>query len=495
MRKFSLAIDQGTTSCRAILFDNTGMVIGVSQKEFNQIYPQPGYVEHDPYEILNSQIECIKNLILNTNIDAHAISCVGITNQRETCLIWDKITGKPISNAIVWQCRRTASQIDNLVQFSAVIRNKTGLIPDAYFSASKIAWLLDNIPDARNLANSGNLIFGTIDTWLIYNLTQDRNLFTEPSNASRTLLFNIHTLKWDTDLFEIFNIPLIMAPTVVDSNANFGHTNKSLLGFEAPILAVLGDQQSALFGQGCLDSGHVKCTYGTGSFVLVNLDNQIIIKDGLLTSVAWKLADVNPCYALEGANFIAGAIIKWLIQELKILPNPLESEKIANSVDNNGGVYFIPAFVGLGSPWWRQDIRGIIYGLTRGTNQAHIIRASLEAMAFQVNDIINKFSDHNLVLKDLRVDGAASNNNFLLQLQADLANIPVIKAKTTESTAWGVAALAFLTCGEIKNIDAYKQLWQSSKSFIPKNHNVAEYQKWKYLVEQMLKIDWNPMLN
>ena len=495
MNKYSLAIDQGTTSCRSIIFDTKSNVISKHQLEFNQIYPKPGWVEHDANEILKTQVNCIVSTISKAGIKPNEIISVGITNQRETCLIWDIETGKPIYNAIVWQCRRTSDHISKLQSKHAFITSKTGLIPDAYFSASKIAWLLENVPNAYESAKLGKLVFGTIDTWLIYNLTIAKNHFTEPSNASRTMLYNIINLDWDDELFELFNIPIVMAPKLLASNGNFGETNPEILGFKAPICSVLGDQQASLFGQNCLGIGEVKCTYGTGSFVLINTQDKIIKNPGLLTSIAWKLSDKKPCYAIEGSNFIAGALIKWLIDELKILSDAKKSCDLALSVADNGGVYIIPALAGLGAPWWRQDIRGIIYGLTRGTKSAHIIRASLEAIAFQVNDILNTLNYNDIKISNMSVDGGVSNNDFLLQFQADLANINVHRSNHIESTAWGVSALSLITVNEIKSLQEYKSINKPTKFFSPQENQQKNYSKWKFLIENFLKINFQAMLD
>jgi glycerol kinase len=479
MARYILSIDQGTTSCRAIVFDAAGKSLGTGQEEFAQHFPKPGWVEHDAEEILRTQIQCIKLAIKNANIKPEEIACVGITNQRETTVVWNKKTGKPIANAIVWQCRRTKEATDAMAGDRDWFVNKTGLTPDAYFSGPKIAWLLDNVKGARQLAANGELAFGTIDTWLIWNLTKEKNHFTEPSNASRTLAFNMHTLDWDNELLERLNIPANMMPKVVASNANFGVTNKDLLGFEAPILANLGDQQAALFGQCCFEEGMAKCTYGTGGFLLANIGSKPKLAKGLLTTLAWKLEGKPATYAFEGAIFIAGAAIQWLRDGLEIIADSKETEALAQSIDSNEGVYFVPAFVGLGSPWWNSNVRGTITGLTRGTGRSHFARAALEAIAYQVKDVAQDIMGQNIPLSELRVDGGATKNNFLLQFQSDLLEVPVVRSSQVESTAWGVAALAGLTSGVIGSQQDISNSWQRDTTFSPKQKRLSDYKGWR----------------
>ena len=471
--RYILSIDQGTTSCRAIIFDTTGKPRGIGQREFTQFFPKPGWVEHDATEILREQIACIKDAIKNANITADRIACVGITNQRETTVVWNKKTGEPIYHAIVWQCRRTADIALALKADTEWFRKKTGLMPDAYFSGPKIAWILDNVEGARELAAKGELAFGTIDSWLIWNLTEDKFHLTEPSNASRTMLFNIQSLQWDEELLAKLNVPANMMPTVVSSNANFGNTNNALLGFSAPVLAVMGDQQAALFGQGCLEPGMAKCTYGTGSFLLANIGTELILTPGMLTTVAWKWENQLATYALEGAIFVSGAAIQWLRDGLNIIESSEETEAIARSVDSSDGVCFVPAFVGLGSPWWNPDVRGTITGITRGTKRCHIVRAALEAIAFQVTDVVKDMADNGQPLTQLKIDGGATRNQFLVDFQADLLGLPILRSSQPEATAWGVAALAGITFGIIKSVGSNNDVT------MPQNNREEEYRGWQ----------------
>jgi glycerol kinase len=478
MARYILSIDQGTTSCRAIVFDPKGTAIGVGQKEFGQQFPQPGWVEHDANEILTVQIQCIAEAVKNAGINADDISCVGITNQRETTVVWDKRNGKPIHNAIVWQCRRTQVVSEQLRNESDTFRKKTGLIPDAYFSGPKIAWILDNVEGARELAKQGHLAFGTIDTWLIWNLTGGSHT-TEPSNASRTMLFNIRSLDWDDELLERLNVPVNMMPEVIASNGHFGKTKKEICGFEAPIFANLGDQQAALFGQVCLKPGMAKCTYGTGGFLLANIGAECKLATGLLTTIAWKLQDQPVAYAFEGAIFIAGAAIQWLRDGLGIIGSSEETEALSMSIESNDGVYFVPALVGLGSPWWNSDVRGTITGLTRGAGRAHLVRAALESMTYQIADVAKDMEQHGVNLQEMRVDGGATKNKFMLQFQADLLGVPVVRSSQMESTAWGVAALAGLKAGLIENFDALEAGWQRDLVVKPSTDRRKEYAGWQ----------------
>jgi glycerol kinase len=479
MKRYILSLDQGTTSSRAILFDKTGKTLGVGQREFGQHFPQPGWVEHDAMEILTGQIGCIADCLKQAGVAPDEVACVGITNQRETTVVWDRETGKPIHRAIVWQCRRTQSVAEELKRESDEFRVKTGLVPDAYFSGPKITWLLDNVPGARKLAEEGKLIFGTIDTWLIWNLTGGKSHVTEPSNASRTLVYNIETLDWDDKLLARLRIPRSMMPKVISSDANFGTTKTELVGFEAPILANLGDQQSALFGQACFEQGTAKCTYGTGNFLLANIGTTARLASGLLTTIAWKIGEQQAHYAFEGAIFIAGAAIQWLRDGLQIIESSDVSEALAKSIESNDGVYFVPAFVGLGSPWWNSDVRGTITGLTRGTKRAHIVRAALEAMAYQVTDVAKDIEQHGIKLAELRVDGGATRNDFMVQFQSDLLGVPVIRSSQVESTAWGVAALAGLTAGLINGTDEIKANWQHDRTFKPQGDRTRDYAGWQ----------------
>ncbi|MDR3615128.1 MAG: glycerol kinase GlpK [Candidatus Obscuribacterales bacterium] len=477
--RYILSIDQGTTSCRAIIFDTAGKPCGIGQREFTQFFPKPGWVEHDASEILREQIACIKEAVKNADVSAEQIACVGITNQRETTVVWNKKTGEPIHHAIVWQCRRTADIALSFKGDTDWFREKTGLMPDAYFSGPKIAWILDNVKGARDLAAQGTLAFGTIDSWLIWNLTEESQHLTEPSNASRTMLFNIKSLQWDNDLLKKLNVPANIMPQIVSSNANFGNTKKELVGFRAPILAVMGDQQAALFGQGCFEPGMAKCTYGTGSFLLANIGTKLTLTPGLLTTIAWKLENAPVVYALEGAIFVSGAAIQWLRDGLNIIESSDETEAIARSVESSDGVYFVPAFVGLGSPWWNPDVRGTITGLTRGTKRAHIVRAALEAMAFQVTDVVQDMTNHGESLKQLKIDGGATRNQFLVDFQADLLELPVVRSSQPEATAWGTAALAGITCGIIKNKEELLPLDAKNDVTMPQNNREREYKVWQ----------------
>lgn len=434
-----LAIDQGTTSSRAIIFDEMRPIFK-SQHEFPQIYPKSGWVEHDPFQITESQYLCIKeafDFIGKAKIDA-----IGITNQRETVIVWDKYTGLPVYNAIVWQCRRTSDFCDELkdTEYSDIIKEKTGLPIDPYFSASKIRWILENVEGAREKAEKGHLLFGTVDTWLIWNLTNGEMHATDVSNASRTQLFNINTMEWDDELLTLFDIPHSMMPKVLSSSDNFG--TAKIFGREIPILGVAGDQQSALFGQSCFNTGDCKNTYGTGAFLLTNIgEKPIIDKSGLITTVAWKLGD-KVTYALEGSVFCAGSVIQWLRDSLGIISNSAESEFLAKSVEDNGGVYIVPAFTGLGAPYWDSEARGLICGLTRGSTKAHIARAALESIAYQVNELVKLCRDAGIKIERLCVDGGAAENNFLLKFQSDISDVDIIRKRSVEATARGAAMFA-----------------------------------------------------
>lgn len=480
MKPYIVSIDQGTTSCRAIVFDKDGNVCGVGQKEFTQHFPQPGWVEHDAEEIVAVQIECIKEAVKKSGAQPNQIAAVGITNQRETTVVWNRETGKPIYRAIVWQCRRTQEMADQLKEkHLGIFREKTGLVPDAYFSGPKIRWIIDHVDGARELAKQGKLAFGTIDTWLIWNLTKEKNHLTEPSNASRTMLYEISQQHWNDMLLDIVGVPKSMMPAVVSSDSNFGTTREELVGFSAPIRANLGDQQAALFGQCCVKPGMAKCTYGTGSFLLANIGTKMKLADGLLTTIAWKLGNQPIVYAFEGAIFIAGAAVQWLRDGLGIIESSEESEALAASLKSNEGVYFVPALVGLGSPWWNSDVRGTIVGLTRGSNRAHFARAALESMAYQVRDVAEDIKKHGIELTELRVDGGATKNSFLLQFQSDVLNIPVLRAAQVEATAWGVAALAGLGAGVFDNIDDLCKTWKSDLAVKPATDRKNEYAGWR----------------
>ena len=471
MEKYILALDQGTSSSRAIVFDRQGNAKAVSQKEFTQYFPKPGWVEHNPMEIWSSQAAVIAEAITSIHINGLDIAAIGITNQRETTIVWDAETGQPVYNAIVWQDRRTSEFCDSLKAQEGLtdkIRSKTGLIIDAYFSATKIRWILDNVPGARQKAEEGRLRFGTVDTWLIWMLTRGEVHVTDVSNASRTMVFNIHTLEWDKELLELFDIPESMMPQVKSSSEVYGHTKTTLFAHEVPIAGIAGDQQAALFGQMCTEPGSVKNTYGTGCFMLMNSgEKPIMSSNNLLTTVAWKIGNtVN--YALEGSIFVAGSVVQWLRDGLGIIRSSSEVEELAASVPDNGGVYFVPALTGLGAPHWDQYAKGSIYGISRGTTAAHIARAALEGIAFQTMDIVNAMQkDAGVTLKELKVDGGASRNNLLMQFQADILGTSVIRPTVTETTALGAAYLAGLAVGYWESIDHIKSQWGVERAFTP----------------------------
>ena len=470
MEKYILALDQGTSSSRAIVFDRHGHTKAVSQKEFTQIFPKPGWVEHNPMEIWSSQAAVIAEAITSIDINGLNIAAIGITNQRETTIVWDAETGAPVYNAIVWQDRRTSEYCDSLKKDGRtdLIRSKTGLIIDAYFSATKIRWILENVPGARQKADEGKLRFGTVDTWLIWMLTRGEVHVTDVSNASRTMLFNIHTLQWDKELMDLFNIPESMMPEVKSSSEVYGYTKTTLFAHEVPIAGIAGDQQAALFGQMCTEPGSVKNTYGTGCFLLMNSgERPIMSSNNLLTTVAWKIGDtVN--YALEGSIFVAGSVVQWLRDGLGIIKSSSEVEELAASVPDNGGVYYVPALTGLGAPHWDQYAKGSIYGISRGTTAAHIARAALEGIAFQTMDIVNAMQkDAGITLKELKVDGGASRNNLLMQFQADVLETSVIRPTVTETTALGAAYLAGLAVGYWESLDHIKSQWGIEKEFTP----------------------------
>ena len=470
MEKYILALDQGTSSSRAIVFDAYGQTKAVSQKEFTQIFPKPGWVEHNPMEIWSSQASVIAEAITSIDINSLNIAAIGITNQRETTIVWDAETGEPVYNAIVWQDRRTSEFCDSLKRDGRtdLIRSKTGLIIDAYFSATKIRWILENVPGARAKAEEGRLRFGTVDTWLIWMLTRGEVHVTDVTNASRTMLFNIHTLEWDKELLQLFGIPESMMPQVKSSSEVYGYTKTTLFAHEVPIAGIAGDQQAALFGQMCTEPGSVKNTYGTGCFMLMNSgERPIMSSNNLLTTIAWKIGDkVN--YALEGSIFVAGSVVQWLRDGLGIIRSSSEVEALAASVPDNGGVYFVPALTGLGAPHWDQYAKGSIYGLSRGSTAAHIARAALEGIAFQTMDIVNAMQrDAGCTLKELKVDGGASRNNLLMQFQADILGTSVIRPTVTETTALGAAYLAGLAVGYWESIDHIKSQWGVESRFEP----------------------------
>ncbi len=468
MQQYILSFDQGTTSSRAIIFDQKGSIVSLAQKEFTQIFPKPGWVEHDANEIWSTQFGVAAEAISKAGLSAENIAAIGITNQRETTVVWDRNTGIPVYNAIVWQDRRTAAFCDELKAVGAdkLIQQKTGLIVDAYFSATKIKWILDNVTGAREKANNGQLCFGTIDTWLIFNLTKGKVHVTDVSNASRTMLCNIHTLQWDGELQEIFGIPGNMLPEIRSSSEVYGHTQNILSAHNIPIAGIAGDQQSALFGQMCTQPGMVKNTYGTGCFMLMNTGKKPVAStNNLLTTVAWKVNGITH-YALEGSVFIAGAIIQWLRDSLGIIKTSAEVEILAAKVKDSEGVYVVPAFAGLGAPHWNQHARGIITGLTRGSNASHIARAALDSIAYQTMDVLKAMeADAGISIKELRVDGGATINNMLMQFQSDIMNTTVIKPVITETTALGAAYLAGLAVGYWPNMEAIQHQWQVDKKF------------------------------
>lgn len=470
MEKYVMALDAGTTSNRCILFNKKGEICSVAQREFPQYYPHPGWVEHDGNQIWATQISVAVEAMQKINADPSQIVSIGITNQRETTLVWDKETGEPVYHAIVWQCRRTAEYCDTLKDqdYSDMIREKTGLLIDPYFSGTKLKWILDNVPGARQKAEAGQLLFGTVETWLIWKLTKGRVHVTDYSNASRTMMFNIHTLQWDKDILELLNIPASMLPTPKPSSCVYGYTDASFLGAEIPIAGAAGDQQCALFGQTCFDVGDVKNTYGTGGFLLMNTGKEpVTSQNGLVTTIAWGLNN-EITYALEGSIFVAGAAIQWLRDEMRLIESSVDSEYYAKKVHDTNGCYVVPAFTGLGAPYWDPYARGMIVGITRGVNKNHIIRATLESMAYQVNDVIRAMeADAHVSLGQLKVDGGACANNLLCQMQTDICRAPVLRPKCVETTAMGAAYLAGLATGYWQDLDEIRTNWQLDKLFTP----------------------------
>lgn len=471
MKKYILALDQGTSSSRAIVFNEKGEPCSASQKEFTQYFPQPGWVEHNPNEIWSSLASVIAEAITTIGINGLNIAGIGITNQRETTIVWDGETGEPVYNAIVWQDRRTSDYCDRIKNegMTDFIRKKTGLIIDAYFSATKIRWILENVPGAKEKARNGRLRFGTVDSWIVWMLTRGEVHVTDVSNASRTMLFNIHELKWDKELLEMFGIPESMMPEVRSSSEIYGYTKTTIFAHEVPISGIAGDQQAALFGQMCIEPGTIKNTYGTGCFLLMNSGNKpILSSNNLLTTVAWKIGN-DVCYALEGSIFVAGSVVQWLRDGLGIIKSSSEIEALANTVPDTGGVFFVPALTGMGAPYWDQYAKGCICGISRGTTAAHIARAALEGIAFQTMDIVKAMeNDSGIDLKELKVDGGASRNNFLLQFQADILGTEVIRPKVTETTALGAAYLAGLAVGYWDNTDHIRTQWEAESRFAPK---------------------------
>lgn len=490
-QKYILSLDQGTTSSRAILFDRNGKIIKTAQKEFTQIYPRAGWVEHDPMEIWGTQSGVAREVLESVGIKPSEIAAIGITNQRETTIVWDKRTGKPIYNAIVWQCRRTADICERLIDegHEEMIREATGLVIDAYFSGTKLKWILDNVPDARQEAENGNLLFGNVDTWLIWNLTRGEVHATDYSNASRTLLYNIDTLTWDSRILSLLDIPEKMLPKVCPTSSVFGHTDvQTFGGARIPIASAVGDQQAALFGQTCFLPGSAKNTYGTGCFLLMNTgEKRVPSKNGLITTIAWGI-DGKVNYALEGSIFIAGAAIQWLRDEMQLISSASESEYYANKVEDTNGAYFVPAFAGLGAPYWDMYARGALVGLTRGVNKNHVIRATLESLAYQTRDVLEAMEeDSGLALRRLKVDGGATANNFLLQFQADILGTSVVRPEITETTALGAAYLAGLAVGFWKDLDTIKTQFGTEREFFPSfeiERKDTLYRGWKRAVEK-----------
>jgi len=470
MEKYILALDQGTTSSRAMLFDQQGRICSLAQKEFEQIFPKPGWVEHNPSEIWSSQVAVAAEAMSKLGINGSFLAGIGITNQRETTIVWDKITGNPLYNAIVWQDRRTSAYCDQLKEegWADKIRNKTGLVIDAYFSGTKIKWILDHVEGARQKAINGELAFGTVDSWLVWKLTQGRAHVTDVSNASRTMLFNIFSQQWDDELLQLMDIPASMMPSIVSSSEIVDMTNTTFFASKVPIAGIAGDQQAALFGQMCLEEGMVKNTYGTGCFILKNTGTQpFISKNNLLTTIAWRI-NGQTTYALEGSIFIGGAVVQWLRDGLGIIRHSSEIEALASKVDDSGDLYFVPSFTGMGAPYWDQYARGLMIGLNRGTTQAHIARAALEGIAFQTMDVLRVMEeDTGLKISQLRVDGGASSNNLLMQFQSDILGIEVIRPDMIETTARGAAFLAGLACGFWKNTGELNHLWKAEKTFLP----------------------------
>lgn len=471
--KYILALDQGTTSSRAIVFDQLGEIAGMGQKEFSQIYPQPGYVEHDPVEILESQLHAMAQALLVAGIHPEEVAAVGITNQRETVVAWDSLTGLPICNAIVWQCRRTAPECERLQEkgLEEYIRQTTGLIIDPYFSGTKMKWIMENVPEAKTLAASGRLRFGTVDSWLIYSLTDGKSFVTDVSNASRTMLFDINRLCWDERMMEELGVPPEALPRVVDSCGIVGNMSADVFGCEIPIAGIAGDQHAALFGQCCFRKGMAKNTYGTGCFVLMNTgDKPVKSEKGLLATIGWKIGN-QVTYALEGSAFNAGSAIKWLRDELKLIESPQEADRLAETVEDTGGVAFVPAFTGLGAPYWDMYARGAMLGMTRGTTKAHICRAVLESIAFESWDLFQAMEEESGVrISELRVDGGASRSRFLMQYQSDLLGIQVLRPACLETTALGAAMLAGLAVGLWQSTEELEKIWQSQTVFLPGSH-------------------------
>ena len=481
MSKYVMALDQGTTSSRCILFNEKGEIISMAQKEFGQIYPKPGWVEHNPKEIWSSQLAVTMEAMAMAGASLEDVAAIGITNQRETTIVWDKVTGEPVYNAIVWQCRRTADKIDELVSagYGDMIREKTGLVPDAYFSATKIAWILENVPDARKRAEKGELLFGTVDSWLIYNLTKGEVHVTDYTNASRTMLYDIHKLCWDEELLKLFDIPACMLPVVKPSSYIYGYTENTVLGGRIPIAGIAGDQQAALFGQCCFSKGQVKNTYGTGCFLLMNTGTEAITsRNGLVTTIAASGGDQVE-YALEGSVFVGGAAVQWLRDGMRMIKSAAQTEEYTDKVQDTTGVYVVPAFAGMGAPYWNPYARGTIVGITRGCEKEHFIRATLESIAYQTYDVLKAMEeDAEVSIAGLKVDGGASANDFLMQFQADILGARVYRPECIETTALGAAYLAGLAVGYWKSREEIRENWQLGKEFV---HEMTEEERGRLL--------------
>lgn len=487
--KYVVALDQGTTSSRAVVFDENGKPIASHSIEFKQIYPNAGWVEHDPSDILNSQIQALKQVVEKSNVPVNQIAAIGITNQRETTIVWDRATGKPVYNAIVWQCRRTSHLVERLKLdgLGNTIRDRTGLLPDAYFSGTKIQWILENVPGAMERARRGELCFGTVDSFLTWNLTGGKVHVTDATNAGRTMLFNIYTQQWDDMLLRALDIPADMMPEIRDSASVVGYLRRDILGAEIPIASMLGDQSAALFGQGCVGAGMMKNTYGTGCFLLMNTGKTPVrSSNNLLTTLAWRI-NGQPYYALEGSVFVGGAVVQWLRDEMKMISSSGETDQIAQSISDNGGVYLVPAFTGLGAPYWDMYGRGTVVGLTRGTGRAHFVRAALEAIAYQTRDVVDAMKlDADLIPEVIRVDGGASANNFLMQFQADILGTRVLRPAVIETTALGAAMMAGLAV-DIWDQKELGKLWRADREFAPMMDGVTRlklYQGWQRAVER-----------
>lgn len=492
MGQYLMALDQGTTSSRCILFGADGRIAASAAREFRQLFPHDGWVEHDPREILSTQLDVIAEALAKADASFRDVISIGITNQRETAIVWDRKTGEPVSNAIVWQCRRTAAACERLRAdgYATMLRERTGLLPDPYFSATKLAWILDEVPGVRERAECGELCFGTVDTWLLFRLSGGKIFATDPSNASRTMLFNIHTMQWDDDLLKLFGIPRSMLAEVLPSSGLFGYTDPEVLGARIPITGVAGDQQAALFGQGCHRPGMLKNTYGTGGFLLMNTgDTPVTTDQGLITTIAWQIGS-RASYALEGSVFTSGSAIQWLRDQLGLLESAAESERMAAEVPDSGGLYLVPAFTGLGAPYWDPLARGTLIGITRATSKHHLIRATLESMAYQASDVISLMEKTTgLRTSELRVDGGAAANNLLLDFQADLLGIPVIRPASIESTALGAAALAGIGAGVYASAEEFASLLSEDRRFAPKADDAWRKEKingWRRAVERSL---------